>query len=60
MTITYLGWYHVVLTQPPDRRVETVPRVGNVKTVTHVCVTVSVRQVVRSISRPYDVERGSS
>ena len=26
MTIMYLGWHHVVLTQPPDPRVETLNR----------------------------------
>ena len=35
MTITYLDWYHVVLLQPPCRRVVTVHRLRNVQTVTH-------------------------
>ena len=30
LTITHLGWYHVVLTYPPDRRTGIVYRVSNV------------------------------
>ena len=30
LTITHLGWHHVVLRHPPDRRTGIVYRVGNV------------------------------
>ena len=61
MSITYLGWYHVVLMQPPDRRVETVRRLRNVQTVTNASFGgVWFGTVVRSISRPCDVDRGGS
>ena len=59
MTITYLGWYRVVLTQPPDPRVGTVMlppyRHKPLQTLHLGCLA-----VVRSISRPYDVVRGGS
>jgi hypothetical protein len=43
MSITYFGWYHVVLMQPPGRRVETVRRLRNVQTVTNASFSGVVR-----------------
>ena len=38
MTITHVGWYHVVLIQPPHRQVGAAYRVRNVEYVTHTTV----------------------
>ena len=60
LTITYLGWYHMVLRHPPDRRTGIVYRVGNVKTVTRSVLGPGGAGSVISTSRPYYVERAGS
>ena len=42
MTITHVGWYHMVLIQPPNRPLGAVCRVRNVKSVTQAAVRVGV------------------
>jgi hypothetical protein len=59
MSITHVGRYHVVLIQPPRGRVETVRRLRYVQTVTNASFGAS-GTLVRSISRPYYMERGGS
>ena len=57
LTITYLGGYHVVLKNPPDRRTDIKYRVRNVKTVTQSTSGPGGTGSVISVSRPYYVER---
>ena len=60
LTITHLGWYHVVLRNPPDRRTDIEYRVRDVKTVTRSVSGPGGGGSVVSISRAHDVDPAGS
>ena len=64
LSITHIGTYRVVLTQPHDRRTGVVLNLRYVMTVTRASMRIPARrvfgEVVRSISRAQNVERAGS
>jgi hypothetical protein len=60
MGITHVGWYHMVLIQPPNRPLDAAYALRNVKSVTQAAVCGGLVARVFVILRPHHIERAGS